>query len=214
MLVAHASDLHGNLLAIRGVDTSQAEAFVITGDVFPNLTRGKIPTEERFQEDWFVKKRDSIFRDLAGKPVITVDGNHDFISLADMLVKHGYQGEVYSISPDKVIEFGGLRWTGHRLIPWIDGEWAGESTFSELLEAASAVLDHAGAEVLVTHVPPAGILSGPWGCSALTNLLTYKPHSFRHHFFGHVHEHGGKRMEELGMKFYNGACSCRIIDVK
>ena len=91
------------------------------------------------------------------KPVITVDGNHDFISLGDMLKHYAYAGEVHQISEHGIVEFGGLKWVGHGYIPWIEGEWRGELRTPEMMQVVDKVWDHGNADILVTHTAPAGI---------------------------------------------------------
>jgi len=213
MRVAHASDLHSNLLILKSIDTTKIDAFILTGDFFPNITRGNVQTEINYQTDWFKKKRETIFRALGNKPVITVDGNHDFISLGDMLSDYAYAGEVHQISEHGIIEFGGLKWAGHGYIPWIEGEWRGELRVPEMMQIVDKVWNHGYADVLVTHTAPAGILDKEWGCNALANKLTYSDHMFTHHFFGHVHVHIPQEETVNGTKFYNSATCCQIVEI-
>jgi Icc-related predicted phosphoesterase len=213
MRVAHASDLHSNLLILKSIDTTKIDAFILTGDFFPNITRGNVQTEINYQTDWFKKKRETIFRALGNKPVITVDGNHDFISLGDMLSDYAYAGEVHQISEHGIIEFGGLKWAGHGYIPWIEGEWRGELRVPEMMQIVDKVWNHGYADVLVTHTAPAGILAKEWGCNALANKLTYSDHMFTHHFFGHVHVHIPQEETVNGTKFYNSATCCQIVEI-
>ena len=56
MRVAHASDLHSNLLPLKDVDKAKIDLFIFSGDFFPNATRGNIETEINFQTHWFLKK--------------------------------------------------------------------------------------------------------------------------------------------------------------
>lgn len=213
MRVAHASDLHSNVLVLKNIDITKIDVFILTGDFFPNLTRGNVEKEINFQTDWFKKKRETIFRALGDKPVITVDGNHDFISLGDMLKQYAYAGEVYQISEHEIVEFGGLKFAGHGYIPWIDGEWRGELKSPEMANLVNNLFDSHVADVLVTHCGPAGVLSGPWGCNALANTLSYRDHTFTHHFFGHVHVHTPQEETVNGTKFYNSATCCQIVEI-
>lgn len=213
MRVAHASDLHSNLLILKSIDTTKIDAFILTGDFFPNITRGNVQTEINYQTDWFKKKRETIFRALGNKPVITVDGNHDFISLGDMLSHYAYAGEVHQISEHGIVEFGGLKFAGHGYIPWIEGEWRGELRTPEMMQIVDKVWDHGYADVLVTHTAPDGILDEQWGCNALANKLAYSEHMYTHHFFGHVHVHTPQEETVNGTKFYNSATCCQIVEI-
>ena len=161
MLIAHGSDLHSNLVPLWNLP-KEVKAIVLTGDILPDLNTSFDKTKcANFQEDWFRKKKESIFNTLAGKPVITVDGNHDFYSFGDLLKKYEYRGEVHCVkTPDNPIEFGGLLWTGYPHIVFGGGYWSHEmeaQQASKLAEQACL----SWADVLLTHVPPAGILALP-----------------------------------------------------
>lgn len=212
MRIKHFSDIHSDLTILDRIPATESfDAWVNTGDLFPNHTRGNREVEPRFQEDWFRRKSATIFRRLGGKPIVTVDGNHDFISFGEMLIKYGYQGEVYCIKPGEVVEFGDLTWTGYPHITFIEGEWSNEAGPLELSRLAEQAC-LSWSDVLVTHTPPGNILSGPWGCSCLSSYLAYHPHNFRYHFFGHVHSHHGKA-EALGVKFHNSATTIQLVDI-
>lgn len=211
--IAHASDLHSNLLVLKGVDVNNIDAWILTGDFFPNLTRGNVETEINFQTDWFRKKRETIFRVLGNKPVINVDGNHDFVSLGQLLKEYAYAGEVLQINEHEVVELQGLKFAGHGYIPWIEGEWRGELRTPEMLKVVNNLFDSHTADVLVTHAAPAGILAGHWGCSALSNRLFYGDHTFTHHFFGHVHQHIPQTQTEHGIQFFNSATGCQLVEI-
>jgi len=211
--VAHASDLHGNILPLKNVDVTKIDAWILSGDFFPNITRGNIQTEINYQSDWFCNERDTIFKALGDKPVINVDGNHDFVSLGALLNEYAYAGQVLQIAENKLVEFNGLKFAGHGYIPWINGEWRGELRIPEMTNIVDQVWDNGFADVLVTHVPPAGILAGPWGCSVLANSMTYKDHTFTHHFFGHIHHHKPMEHSQNGTRFYNSATGCQIVEM-
>lgn len=212
MKIFHASDLHADLHPLALID-KDVDVVVSSGDFFPNLTRGNWNIEPKFQRDWFAKHSQSICRYLAGRPVIVVNGNHDFICLAEMLTECGYAGEVHLLTPDKITEFGGKRWTGHSFIPYIYGDWNGELQPHDLAVASKKLFQHENVDVLVTHVPPKGILASEWGCSTIGQCYAYHPNaaSIKVHMFGHVHSSGGETAEVFGTKFYNSACVPQIV---
>jgi Icc-related predicted phosphoesterase len=208
----HISDPHGDLFIYRTIPDA-AELLVISGDVFPSFSRGNRKTEPLNQENWFSEVcHEHIFPKFKNRPVITVDGNHDFIELAPMLRKYGYQGPVYQITPEKVIDLGRHKWTGHRYIPYICNEWEGELMIPEMVDVVNKVFSHKDADILVVHTPPDGILSHQFGCPVLANALTYQEHNFKYVFCGHIHQAAGK-LEQNGIKFWNSACSGQLVEI-
>ncbi len=104
--IVHISDQHGmipsrnsfkNLLDI-------ADLVVLSGDLFPNSTRGIRTIEETFQANWLYGRADHPVnrRDrriplerwvefLGNLPVLSVGGNHDFISFVGEIKR--FRGE-------------------------------------------------------------------------------------------------------------------------
>ncbi len=204
MKILHSSDLHGSykelLMALEG----DFDVWVDTGDFFPNKTRGDRNIETSFQNKWFSWKNlgGRIVKALGDRKMICVGGNHDYTDLASLIREAGGNAENISDGP---VEYGGLSFAGFREIPWIIGEWNGEThDLSDLVRNAIG----ADPDVLVTHAPPAGILDTRkyrGGIEGLAMALNYQPHRIKYHFFGHIHENGGKAVDEMGIKFVNGA---------
>lgn len=218
VLVAHASDTHDKPSLVRNIATSEAEVLILTGDCLNNL--GRVPrtgykinptAERRYQESWYRKQAKKWAADLKGRPVICVRGNHDFIGYTRWLEYYG--ADVFEITDSRpCVELLGRRWAGFRQVPYIEGEWAGETRQEDFPDIIKRVLD-CDPHILVTHAPPAGILDGiSYGIRALNRALTYPDAlwdvelSVKHHFFGHTHMHGGKSEERMGIRFHNGAC--------
>lgn len=221
MKLAHISDMHGRYQMLEGVELP--DAWAITGDFFPNKGRGPSgridpSTEVDHQVKWWRHNGASIMRRLGGRPVLWVGGNHDFVNLAGFLKMSQYEGAAFDVAAEAV-DFGGHRFAGFREVPYIDGEWVGEA--HDLSEVVSRAMD-ADPTVLLTHAPPAGILDDDGmgtmghggGVRPLTVALTWRHHRIVAHLFGHIHEHGGQSVEEMGIRFYNGAAtSPRIIEI-
>ena len=221
MIIAHASDLHGSYKALGKVETP--DLWLITGDFFPNYGRGRktgglidAEFERSHQRRWWGYKGASIITRLRGKPVIWCPGNHDFVSL-EVLLKRNYPALVHDVSKTP-LEFMGQTWAGYREIPYLAGEWMGETQdFQEIVRTAMS----ANPTILVTHAPPGGILDddkeGEYGhgcgVTAQTSALAYQEHRVTHHFFGHIHAQGGKTHEEMGVKFVNSATCIQIIEI-
>ena len=242
--ILHTSDLHGEWKKL--LQAKDFDLWVDSGDFFPNITRGA-PVEAAFQKAWFTQPRMGLKRKyrakadfwlprrmappfdssiaakvgewLAGRPMISVPGNHDFVSLGHLLRKAGLYAWDLTDGPF-VIE--GRVFAGFREVPYLTGEWKGELPFRHMGAAkAHAIVQRtmsANPEVLVTHTPPQGILdySGPKGgrvgLKELAHHLAYKPHSVELHLFGHVHEQPGLK-QEMGITFSNAARGGRIIEL-
>lgn len=218
MLIAHASDLHGSY-KVLGTVTGH-DVWVLSGDMLPTFGRGwgeriDPEAEKRHQAVWWKHKSASVMSRLGGKPVVVVNGNHDFLNLAGLLKKSGYQGEVMDLSQGPAT-YGGHTFAGFRSVPWMDGEWAGE--VHEFRDVVDATMD-ADPTILVTHAPAAGILDQEegmahgGGISELTTALTYRPHRITHHLFGHLHGWGGHQVVEMGIHFVNSATCIQLVDV-
>lgn len=211
--VLHSSDLHGGYKAL--FKHSDFDVWLDTGDFFDNAGRsvggGRISAEaeRKYQHRWLFRYKDlprRITEWLNGRPALILPGNHDFIDLSGYLARAG--ANVHAITTAGV-ECLGLRWAGFREIPYIDGEWVGEiHDFSDAVFSTWA----AEPDILVTHGPPGGILDTEqgYGSPALTKALAYQPHGIRVHFFGHCHWDGGKVVEEMGVRFINGACRAMV----
>lgn len=237
MKILHTSDLHADLMEKLHNKTHLIGAFdvwVDTGDFFPNFPLIKKKnghsseeiidkrTEKKRQAEWLKEKKilEHMTKWLNGRPFVSVQGNHDFISLVDALHKFGYEN-AYEISPEG-FELEGFKWAGFPNIPYIGGEWNHETLpceFDELMER----IHKSQPELLIIHCPPKGILDlvkryaktgqvrrANYGIGHFTNYFSYKPHRISHVLCGHIHEQGGmkKNHEDLGVCFINGARHC------
>ena len=218
MRIIHSSDLHGSYKGLLAID-DEFDLWIDTGDFFPNKTRGNHQIETRYQTKWAEHKSlgPRLVDWLDGRSLVSVGGNHDYISLADLVVDSG--GSAHNLSSGSA-EVGGMVFAGFREIPFIIGEWNGEAhDFSGLVHDAL----EADPDVLVTHAPPAGILDSPeypCGIPGLANALTYSNHRIKAHFFGHVHDSKGDmllrlgREDQVGIRFVNGATQIALWTVE
>ena len=216
MLIGHFSDLHSEL-SVLIENTVEPHVWICTGDMMPNKTRGYREIEPRFQTDWFMSHREQIEGALRGIPLIWVSGNHDYVDLAELLRR--YSGlKTWSIDPSTVIEYKGVRFAGFPGIPYIAGEWNHEIHQHDFVQLVNQALDHRP-DVLLTHAPPDGILSGPAyipGIKALTHQLMYREDARpKAHLFGHIHEHGGMsaRLGPANTLFVNSSCNLQFVRV-
>lgn len=213
MKIIHASDTHDNLELIAQIGKLEGDLILLTGDLLDN--RGRInhqgiifKKEVHYQKDWLFKHKQIFLDAFQDREVAVTHGNHDFINIVKFFRDLGYP-KIHSLE-NNVFEFQGLRFGGFRNIPYIEGEWAGETLPCFFKGIVDSVLD-LDLDVLVTHAPCAGVLDGAgYGIPALTSALQFRQHRIKHHFFGHTHEHGGVDVEVMGIHFYNGACDVKV----
>lgn len=210
MKIFHFSDNHGSIDWMNSVDLSDMDMIISSGDFFPNCSRGNRIKEPSFQNAWFDKNANHIKDFLKGKPILVVNGNHDFIDLGDKLLEHGYY-DTYKITPEGET-INGITFAGFGEIPYIAGEWNGEIDWHELKELVEETFE-CRPEVLITHAPCAGILDAGFGIEPLLTHLSYHTHVVKHHFFGHIHIHGGKVQEAMDIVFHNNACGYGIAEI-
>lgn len=205
MNITHVSDLHANLHPLSAVYWP-TDLWVFTGDIFHNFNPHDRDTEARMQRNWFRHHANHFLAAIGKTPVLVVDGNHDFACLADEMRTVGIEAHDVTM---RAWQFGGHGFAGFGHIPYIAGTWAGEvddATLDRLSVRALA----SGADVLVTHCPPAGILSANFGNVPLAARLKGE-HGVKTHLFGHVHEHAGEDVTIGPTRFYNGALGARLV---
>ena len=223
MKILHTSDMHGEILKKFQEEKHLFKNFDIwvdTGDWFVNFPiiqnnpffgwgRKIVPQIEReSQKEWLKQNKilDQLVEQLDGRPFVSVQGNHDFISLADEINTFGYKN-VYEVSPGGFSLFG-KRWAGFPNIPYIGGEWNHETKNEEFDQLISQI-DNSKPDILIMHAPCGNILDELYeenlGIGQMTNYLSYRKHNIKYVFHGHIHENGGKTSEQLGIKFFNGA---------
>lgn len=211
MRVLHSSDLHGRHNKLFSIKDGW-DIWIDTGDFFSNYGRNSYGyldkyLEQAHQTTVFDSIHLNIIKWLNGRPMISVPGNHDFICLAEKLnISNAHAIRNY----EQTVNLLGYTFAGFRYIPYIAGEWVGEK--HNLFNDVQAVFDN-NPDILLTHVPPATILSDQWGSDELYFALTKQQHKIQHHFFGHVHECGGMTAQKDGITFYNGATNVTIHNI-
>lgn len=210
--VLHASDLHGyfNRLLEAAELIKETDVVFLTGDMLPNKRRGPAEIEAPYQSDWFHGPAASMveqFRRLVvDKPIYYVNGNHDFVDFGLLLTQAGF-ANVHPVNPYKVCMLGDYKVAGFANINHIQGEWMYETRYPEMEEVVNRALS-LNPDILITHAPPYNILDEDgYGIRQLSMAIYYEPETvtFKHHFFGHCHEHGGEVHTHNGINFYNGA---------
>jgi len=220
--VLHSSDLHGQWRNLEKhlYDTAY-DVWLDTGDFLPDIpgfwtqrTSKRMCEgwqEELLEEEYDNRRWHSFAEALGGRPVLTLRGNHDFTRIGPWLKKAG--ANVIELGRLPFTELNGFLFAGYEGVMPINGRWWGEVEDDTLRGFAQHAFRQ-DPDVLVTHGPPAGILSRQWGSPSLTSLLAYDvPENLRYHFFGHIHEHGGETMEVNDITFVNGARRVRLHEI-
>jgi len=231
MKIGHFSDNHGHL--DRLLFTSDIpDLWISSGDFFPDKpdlvfhpVTNKPMSSSEYQKYWFNNKNcpfpnsagmsasDIIIKRLNGKPIICVDGNHDFACLAECLIENGCPNVIHidNKKGQQSVEIGGLVFAGFREIPYIAGYFAGEASDNQLRQIVKETMD-CEPDVLVTHCPPTSILDNGFGVFPLFHSLATGEHKIKHHFFGHVHQRNGIK-EQMDIIFYNSATIVRFVEI-
>ncbi len=219
MRILHTSDIHGKHKRILGTDLD-FDVWVDTGDLLPNYGRRECtgyaisPEKEiKYQTRYlrYSNLANRIGEFLDGRPVVLVPGNHDFISLADHLRAAGVPNVI--TPTEDGLDALGVRWAGFRQVSYMSNEWSGEEHPVDLQKRFKRTLE-CNPDILVTHSPPRGMLSGDkHGIPGALNTFTYEGTSVRTWFFGHNHHHGGKTRTDLDVTFINGASKVSVHEV-
>ena len=199
---AHFSDTHGGQFW-RYADLTTIDLVIHTGDLMPNYNPENLAIEQGFQDLWLKQHKSAFEAWLGDVPFIYVPGNHDFIELNSVW-------NVTRIGLD-VQEILGKKFIGYPNIPQIVGRWNWE-TDKTTLQVLAAKVTESDADVLLTHVPPAGVFSQQYGCDALASCLFYKDHKIKTHCFGHVHLDKYNQANYNGITFSNAASDLDGLD--
>jgi Icc-related predicted phosphoesterase len=228
MRALHTSDLHGRYKPLlRALSAPDYDLWIDTGDFLPNPQRHLQGLDwhtinRRHQARWlrFKSLPKRIAQALAGRPVILVPGNHDFISLASHLKPLGVP--VYELTSGEGVQLGAHRFAGFRHVVRHRGRWSGEIEQADFAPLVDATFDQSPT-VLCTHSPAYGVLDhvddvmqtqdAHIGVKALRDALRDRDHTVRHHLFGHVHETAGMVVERDGITYRNGALGLTHIEL-
>lgn len=220
MKIYHFSDSHGRFAHLEKFveENGLPDVFVMTGDFFPNsyavFFDGAIG-EETFQEAWFLSHVKELKDILGGKPMVYVYGNHDFYRPTEHdYTSHGI--EAYHVNCHARWLFG-FTWAGFPHITEIGGFWKDEASDEQLEQLVDAMCRSRNKpDIVLTHSPPFGILdlckNGDYaGIKSLTDAIATGKINPKVHFFGHIHECGGRQEEIEGTLFVNSATTIQRI---
>lgn len=219
MKICHISDLHSDLPTLPDCDL-----VINSGDWMPNSAFRKYGNEleAKFQNEWLESKVQEISTWLGQRPMIFVQGNHDYTNPSQVLNK--YNLNIIDIT-NQFLRYKDLTFYGFPFIPAEDDSknwnYRRRQELMELeLEEVSNTLAQNQVEQLdffVCHCPPWGIMDTcpnqqrQFGNKALTEKLQkdFKP---KHLLCGHIHGAGGQT-EFQGIKISQAARIQNIIDL-
>jgi Icc-related predicted phosphoesterase len=219
MKIYHFSDSHGRFekLQYYVAKNGLPDVFVMTGDFFPNCPtnhqRDKA-IESIWQETWLLKYVDVFQAILGGRPLLFCLGNHDYANLDKICAKVGITGRRV---PPTGIEYMGYKWAGFGQVPYLGGYWNREASGKQLGILTGEVVA-AAPDFLLTHSPPFSILDKTVhgeliGIRPLYNVLANGLLAPKCHFFGHVHEQGGRQEDIDGVIFLNSATTVQKVEI-
>lgn len=212
--IVHISDWHGQIYKLP-----KADLYVATGDMYCNYVRylntklsnnkndhSKFTVDNAYdaaQQEKFAKKygaqqmREAIGSDA---PVVCVRGNHCYADAWHLFAKCNL---VHEFLNNEVIEVAGLKVTGHRGCPPINGTWSDEMSNADLMDRVRAM--DPSCDLYLTHYPSDGSgLGKRWGFQGMSNWFDYQCQTeYPLHLAGHVHE--GYGWSKLGRVFSSNA---------
>lgn len=214
MIIAHFSDTHG--LPRKGVPDS-ADVVVHSGDLFPNRTRGHRHVEAPYQTQWLRSTLGAWAHWLGGRPLVLVEGNHDFVDPAPIFQAGGINAHNVE---GRALELAGVRFMGLPEIPWMGGEWNHERQEHEIAAHIALILERTP-DVIVAHCPVHGLLDTPYefnpgyhiGSTAIATALAHHEHEPKAYLHGHCHETGGRHAQVRSTHISNAATTRRIVEV-
>jgi Icc-related predicted phosphoesterase len=226
MRIVHGSDWHG---FARTLD--EADLYVFTGDMLDNYpVKDRDPGSYTYRSYTIDPKHEQEIQSKAIRqfisnggfrrylsspdaPILVVRGNHDFVDLAPM-----FEGcnLIHEFIDNELVEVPGLgiKATGHRGIPFINGRWSDETERVRLYERAQRMPP---ADLYLTHYSPYEVLdreygNGPnYGLEGMAELLLGKHERSFVHLFGHIHGAHGTRRIGNGL-FSNAATTVKEFD--
>lgn len=223
--VCHASDWHWNFQELP-----EADLYVFTGDMLPNhpvIDRDKgsysyrswtVDAEhERLHQGRDIRELVAAggvrrFLGSPDAPVIAVRGNHDFVDIEPLFEGCAFMHEFLD---NESIDACGLRVTGHRGIPYINGRWSDEVQRPELVDRMRQI--PFDVDLVLTHYAPEGILDKAGhhlGLEGMASALGQRLRPGGVHCFGHIHECGGQVLELGDLRFSNAATTFNCFDVE
>lgn len=201
MKALHISDTHG---LFPTLDTS-VDIVLHTGDFCPNFVVTDPEMEAHLQRDWLKRKYWTINKWLRGRPMLVVQGNHDFTQITG-------PGVIDITNKKHTID--NLNFYG---FPWVPefGPWNWGSNEQEMEQRVNRI-PWGEIDVLMAHCPPKGVLDfcpgGHIGNKQLARAVVEHADDLPKWLLcGHVHEQGGGTDLHHQMTILNNATTQRTV---
>ncbi len=208
MRIVHFSDWHWSPVRLP-----KADLYVCTGDMYDDdWSQGKQFNSRHQTKSVRQFLKAGGFQPYLSSPyapVVCVRGNHDFIHLGKL-----FEGcnLVHEFLDNEIIEVAGLKVSGHRGVPYINGFFSDEFTRTALQKI---VLWMPAADLYLTHYPPLDILDGNdtyhYGLDIMDKLMK-ETGLHQMHAFGHVHQCGGKFVRKGARTYSNAATTFNVFE--
>lgn len=220
MRIAHISDQHG--VTWPTIPDKNIDLILITGDNLPNVpdetwlkTLHIDPIKEAEYQAQFVKDNIEKYKNfIKDRPVMFLDGNHDFFNPTELLIEHGINAQNLT---NELIDFNGFQIYGFPYIPYMAGDWNYELNAEQMgdkVRELDAMLIY-GVDILAAHCPLPGLLSGPWGNVVLGKYFIDELEKELYpklYCCGHSHSEHGVAIYK-SMLASNAATTCNILNV-
>ncbi len=232
MKILHISDCHGDMDHFIQACLNQSDIVVSSGDFLPNmlpngtLSKTGKSREENIEDDSnyqfrFIKSnRDRIISLLNNRPLVYIQGNHDWINLNGLHYPKLYelkQSSLYIKSKTKSKTKSKSNHEFYKLYGFPNTpdnrHWNHYTERKKLTRIINEIPDDTN--ILITHSPPKGILdltidNTLAGIEDLHNKITQT--DIKLHLFGHIHE--SCYMTTINDVIYsNAARTYRVIDI-
>jgi Icc-related predicted phosphoesterase len=207
MRVVHFSDWHWNFEKLPAADL-----YVCSGDMYRDwmMPAKQVRIKQYALVHKFTRGPHPGFRQYLGSPdapIVCVRGNHDYADLAPLFFEDC--NLIHEFIDNEVIEVEGLRITGHRGIPYINGSFSDEIFRADLIDKVRMMADDC--DLYVTHYPPADVWDNGYGLEGMLNWFEYNTKNVLH-MYGHIHEAGGQVLEHGHVTFSNAATTYNVIE--
>lgn len=208
MRIVHFSDWHWNFQKIP-----EADLYICSGDMYPDwhMPSQKVKIKQLGRVWKFTEEGYPGFKQYLGSPespIVCLRGNHDHADMAPLFKGCNL---IHEFIDNEVIEVEGLRITGHRGVPYINGSFSDEVLRYDLIDKVRQMADDC--DIYVTHYPPQDRWDNGYGLEGMLNWFEYSTKNKNVlHCYGHIHEEGGQVLSDGHVTYSNAATTYNILE--